>query len=137
MSVENNVINGIINNALMQTHTAFCGKVLSVSGNFAKVQPLNMVKAVGGVAQKQAVIPKVPILQPTYKIKEIRCTGDGCEDCSGKHETEWEYQLNIAAGDTVFCVCAERDITETRKGKFALPVQGRHMLSDAVIVGKF
>jgi len=117
MSIPTNVIQGLINNALMVTHTAFCGKVISVKGNLAKVQPLNMVKAKGGNAQKQAVLTDVPILQPTYKA-------DG-------------YTCNIKAGDTVYCVCAERDITETRKGKFALPVQGRHMLSDAVIVGKF
>lgn len=109
MSVGSNVIQGMIENALMRTHTAFIGQVISVSGRYAKVQPLNMVKAVGGSAQKQAVIPDVPIL---------RHVGD------------------LDKGDTVFCVCAERDITETKKGKFALPVRGRHMLSDAVIVGK-
>lgn len=119
MSATTNYISGLINNALMQTHTAFCGKVLSVSGGFAKVQPLNMVKAKGGNAQKQAVITKVPILEPTYRIKGAA------------------YECNIKAGDTVFCVCAERDITETRKGNYALPASGRHMLSDAVIVGKF
>ena len=119
MSIPTNVIQGMINNALMQTHTAFCGKVISVSGNLAKVQPLNMVKALGGKAQKQAVITNVPILQPTYKAENV------------------SYELNIKAGDTVYCVCAERDITETRKGKFTLPVIGRHMISDAVIVGKF
>lgn len=110
MSAASNVIQQMINNALMQTHTAFCGRVESVSGRLAKVQPLNMVKAVGGKAQKQAVISNVPILQHVGTVKK---------------------------GDTVYCVCAERDITETRKGKFALPVRGRHMLSDAVIVGKF
>lgn len=110
MSAASNFIEGMINNALMNTHTAFCGKVISVSGRFAKVQPLNMVKAKGGKAQKQAVIPSVPILRHVEGVKK---------------------------GDTVFCVCAERDITETRKGKYALPVSGRHMLSDAVIVGKF
>lgn len=110
MSAANDYIQGLINNALMQTHTAFCGKVLEVSGSYAKVQPLNMVKAVGGKAQKQAALTKVPILQHVGELKK---------------------------GDTVYCVCAERDITETRKGKFALPVKGRHMISDAVIVGKF
>lgn len=119
MSNEFNAIKGLINNALMQTHTAFCGKVISVKGGFAKVQPLNMIKAKGGAAQKQAVIDKVPILKPTYRIE-----GE-------------DYECVIKKGDTVFCVCAERDITETRKGNFDLPVQGRHMLSDAVIVGKF
>ena len=119
MSSTSNAIQGMINNALMQTHTAFCGKVIRIDGTTADVQPLNMVKAIGGKAQKQPVIPKVPILQPTYKSKDVN------------------YALNIKVGDTVFCVCAERDITETRKGKFALPVRGRHMISDAVIVGKF
>ena len=110
MSAANNFIQGLINNALMSTHTAFVGKVISVSGSNAKVQPLNMTKEIGGKAQKQPVIPDVPILQHVEKVKK---------------------------GDTVFCVCAERDITEVQKGKFALPSTGRHMLSDAVIVGKF
>lgn len=110
MSEPINVLKGMINNALMQTHTAFCGKVISVSGRTAKVQPLNMVKAVGGSAKKQAVIPDVPILQ---------------------------HVGTVYKGDTVFCMCAERDISETRKGNFAIPVLGRHMLSSAVIVGKF
>ena len=129
MSTGSSVINTMIENALMQTHTAFCGKVISVSGKFAKVQPLNMVKAVGGKSQKQAVITNVPILQPTTRIASIKCGG---EDCDIKYVSD-----TIKAGDTVFCVCAERDITETRKGIFALPVHGRHRLSDAVIVGKF
>ena len=110
MSAGINAIQGMINNALNQTHTAFCGKVISVSGKYAKVQPLNMIKAVGGNAQKQAVITKVPIL---------------------------EHVKDLAKGDTVLCVCCERDITETHKGKFDLPPKGRHMISDAVVVGKF
>ena len=105
-----NVIKGMINNALMETHTAFCGDVIRVNGKTADIRPLNMIRAKGGVAQKQPVIPNVPILQ---------------------------HVTGVTAGDTVFCVCAERDITETRKGRYNLPVKGRHMLSDAVIVGKF
>lgn len=127
MSKTGNVIQTMIDNALMQTHTAFCGKVIRVNGKTADVQPLNMVKAVGGKAQKQAVIPQVPILQPTYKVN-VTYGGSACTET---------YTLDIKAGDTVYCVCAERDITETRKGIFSLPVRGRHMISDAVIVGKF
>ena len=122
-----NSIHGIVNNALMQTHTAFCAKVLSVSGSSARVQPLNMVKAIGGSPKKQAVLDNVPILKPTY-APTVSC--DDCNVSAG-------LALNIKAGDTVYCLCAERDITETKKGKFAVPVQGRHMLSSAVIIGKF
>ena len=116
MSKQIDAIKGMINNALMTTHTAFFAKVLSVSGNSAKVQPLNMIKAIGGEAKKQAIIENVPILQPTY--------------------TSGDFKQNIKAGDTVYCVCAERDITYTKEGKYAVPVKGRHMLSSAVIVGK-
>lgn len=128
MSAPSNAIQGMINNALMNTHTAFCGKVLSVSGDFAKVQPLNMIKNAGETPQKQAVIQQVPILKPTTRIKRVTLDGEECDVI---------MESNIAAGDTVFCVCAERDITETRKGNFDTPVQGRHSLSNAVIVGKF
>lgn len=121
-------IQSAINNALMQTHTGFFAKVLSVNGWEAKIQPLNMVKAVGGKAQKQPAIIKVPILKPTYFASSARCSESECN-------VSLAYE-RIKAGDTVYCVCAERDITETRKGKFALPVKGRHQLSDAVIVGK-
>lgn len=130
MSEMSKAINGMINNALMSTHTAFCGKVISVSEGFAKVQPLNMTKAIGGTAQKQAVITKVPILKPTYATQKIKCSGEDCD-------IDYDYVCTIKAGDTVFCVCAERDITETRKGNYDTPVQGRHDLSNAVIVGKF
>ena len=131
MSKPTNAIQGMINNALMQTHTAFCGKVLSVSGNTAKVQPLNMIKATGGAAQAQSVLPNVPILQPTYKAKVI--------DQYGADVTTHKllYECDIKAGDTVYCVCAESSITNAKSGQMSVPVQGRHMLSDAVIVGKF
>ena len=135
MSNASNVFQGMINNALMQTHTAFCAKVLSVSGGLAKVQPLHMTKAVGGNAQKLPPIPDVPILKPNY-IAEVTYKDSTCETTETKKATV-TYKNDIKAGDIVFCVCAERDITETRKGNFALPVKGRHMLSDAVIVGKF
>lgn len=136
MSAANNAIQGLINNALMQTHTAFCGKVIRVSGDTADVQPLNMVKAIGGKAQKQAVISKVPILKPAC-LPEVKYTDRTGTSTYTDQKASVKYVVDIKAGDTVFCVCAERDITETRKGKFALPVQGRHKLSDAVIVGKF
>ena len=125
MSSSLNAIQGMINNALMQTHTAFCAKVLSVNGSSAKIQPLNMVKAKGGEAKKQAVLNNVPILKPAYV--PVVTSGDSVVN----------VELDIKAGDTVYCLCAERDITQTKNGVYALPVTGRHMLSSAVIIGKF
>lgn len=127
MSVATNVIQNMIDNALMRTHTAFCAKVLSVSGDMAKIQPLNMVKVAGGNAQKQAVITDVPILKPSYKNK-VTYNNSVCQVST---------ECDIKVGDTVFCLCAERDITETRKGNFSVPAKGKHMINDAVIIGKF
>lgn len=109
----------LIEQALLQVHTGFFGKAVSVSGNLASVQPLNMVKAVGGQPKKQAVIPNCPILDSAVKFTSLSPAA----------------VRRVQAGDTVYCVCADRDISETRNGSFATPVQGHHELSGAVIVG--
>lgn len=113
------VINGLIEQALLKVHTGFCARVVSVSGNLASVQPLNMVKAVGGQPQKQAVIPNCPVLESAVKFTGLSPA----------------VARRVQAGDTVYCVCADRDISETRSGAFATPVPGHHSLSGAVVVG--
>ena len=37
--------------------------------------------------------------------------------------------------DIVYCLCAERDITEARRGNFSIPPTRHHELSDAIIIG--
>lgn len=117
--MKGTVFNEMIEQALLQVHTGFCGKVISISGNLATVQPLNMVQAVGGQPQKQAVIPNCPVLESAVKFT-------GLSPASVR---------KVQAGDTVYCVCADRDITETRTGAFATPVLGHHTLSGAVVIG--
>lgn len=41
----------------------------------------------------------------------------------------------IAEGDLVYCLCADRDITESIKGVNSVPTVGHHSLSDSIIVG--
>lgn len=64
-------------------------------------------------------------------------SGSGTVDCSctiekRKHlKKEW-----IKPGDIAFCVCADRDISQTRGGSEALPKPGEHhAIKDAVVVG--
>ena len=122
------IIQMMIEQALLNTHTAFFAKVISVSGNTAKIQPLNMIKAVGGNAQKQAVIQSAPVLQNVRKFKK--------KQIALEEQTITVYEPTpIAAGDIVYCLCAERDSTETKKGKFAVPTYGHHSISDAVVIG--
>ena len=99
----------LVDQKLLSLHTCYLGKVLSVSGNTANVQPLSLIKAVGGIAKRQAPVMNVPIC---------------------KHAVE-----DVVTGAVVVCACMERDISQTRKGLFALPSLRRHSMSDSVIIG--
>ena len=145
------VVNSLIEQALLNTHTGFFGKVMSVKGFTAKVQPLQQYKAVGGTAKKHAVLLSVPILHNVRKWREREITftdedttdGDtnmssvvaAPPDKSHKHKFTVYDPIPIEKGDIVYCVCADREITQTKKGKFALPTLGHHNLTDAVIIG--
>lgn len=127
MSEPSNVITGIIEQKLLNLHTGYFAKVVRTSGNTATIQPLNMIKATGGTAKKQAVLT-VPILRNACKFSTEEITVDGRLITVAKAEP-------IAAGDIVFCLCGERDITETKQGRFAIPPSGHHRISDSVIIG--
>lgn len=111
----------IVNKNMLDLHTAFLGKILSVSDSSAKVQPLGLTKEIGGTAESYAPISSVPITnQARYKFK-----------LKGE-EVKAEQ---IKCGDIVICVCCDRDITEAKRGKSVLPPIGHHTMSDCVIVG--
>lgn len=117
--MKGTIFQDMIEQALLQLHTGFCGKVISIKGNLATVQPLNMVKAIGAQPQKQAVIPNCPVLDSAVKFINLNPAA----------------VRRVQAGDTVFCMCADRDISETRSGAFATPVTGHHSMSGAVVIG--
>lgn len=102
-------IDNIIEQKLLTLHTCYLAKVLSVNGNLAKIQPLSLIKAVNSNPKQQTVISNVPIC---------------------KHTVE-----HVAKGSTVIVACCERDISQTKKGIFALPSLRRHSLSDSVVIG--
>lgn len=112
--------------ALLNMHTAFIGIVVGMNGEKkAKVQPLNLIKQYGEKPTKQAVLTDVPILEHVKHIEIYSTAG---------HDGHVRLKP-IEAGDIVFCVCSDRDISQTRKGKSALPALGHHEIKDAVIVG--
>lgn len=127
MSTASTVINGMIEQKLLNLHTAYFAKVISVSGNKAKIQPLNMIKATGKEAKKQSVIT-VPILENARKFSTKKIKVESTEITIPTVE-------KIEAGDIVYCLCGERDITDTKNGEFAIPPLGHHRLSDSVIIG--
>lgn len=127
MSEASKTINTLIEQKLLSLHTAYFATVISVNGNIAKIQPLNMIKATGSTAKKQAVLT-VPILKNVRKFSTEKIKINDVEITVPKVDT-------IEVGDTVYCLCGERDITETKKGKFAIPPTGHHRISDSIIVG--
>lgn len=119
-------VNNIVNQQLMDTHTNFIGKIVSLNINTAKVQPLTMYKAYGQSAKAASVLVNVPILMPykfVYKVDEET------------KEVKAIVQEELKEGDTVYCGVCERDITEAKKGSLSAPSIGRrHNLSDSVII---
>lgn len=104
-----NYFENLVNQKLLGLHTCYLATVISVSGKTATVQPLALIKAYGENAKKQAIIENIPI---------------------AKHAVE-----DTTAGATVICACMERDITQTKIGRFALPSLRHHSLSDSIIIG--
>lgn len=110
-----NFFNNLVEQKLLTTHTCYLGKITRVNGSYADVQPLSLIKAVSDAnGKKQALVPNVPISQTV-----LRVLADG----------------ESLVGAIVIVMCAERDITQTRKGNFALPSLRRHSLSDSIIIG--
>lgn len=114
-------IKNIVEEESKKIHVAFLAKILSVSGNKAKIQPLGLIKDYGGAAKKQAPLTGIHIARSArYKISSNK---DG------------EAVLTaIAKGDTVLCVCCDRNIDSALKGENSLPPVGYHNQSDCVIV---
>ncbi len=141
------IINDLIDEKLLALNTAFLAKVISVSGNSAKIQPLNRVKQYGGAAKTQAVLTDVPILHNAkYKLKPVDV--EYVESISTTHSAGYVSSVTahkktlktyeregISKGDIVFCVCSDRDSTEAKRGNISTPPVGHHNQSDAFIVG--
>ncbi|MFR4538152.1 MAG: Gp138 family membrane-puncturing spike protein [Anaerotignaceae bacterium] len=125
-SVFKRTINSMINQRIMDTHTNFIAKIVSIDINKMTIQPLSMYKVYGAKAQNMSVLTDVPVLCP-YKYVYI------VDKPTKKVESIEVEELKI--GDTVYCGVCERDITESKNGNIALTSTGRHHnLSDSVVI---
>lgn len=141
------VFDNMIEEKLLNLHTAFIGKVISVqSPSLCSVQPLDKIKAYGQAAKSQKLISKVPVLNHVRHYTLVKqslsvsdtYTGGGSispnphppQDNVGHLKVE-----PIKPGDLVLCVCAERDISSSSKGMSTTPPVGHHQIANAVVVG--
>ena len=151
------IFDNMIESKLLSLHTAFVAKIVSVQGeDMCSVQPLSRIKAVGKDAQDRAIITNVPILNHVrhYSLEkqDINVTVTAIDSLKKPCEVSVVVTPNphpseknighlkvepLKAGDIVFCVCADRNIAETRGGSLATPPQGHHSINDAVVVGLF
>lgn len=124
----------IIEKKLLDMHCGYIGKVVWTDGVTATVQPLGLIKEAGGAAAKaHAVVSDVPVAC-RYKITAKTITYS-VDNAGNTRSQTVAVPTQIEKGDLVACLCADRDITEARRGNNELPVVGRHSISDSIIVG--
>lgn len=125
-------VDNLVEKKLMDLHCGYIARVIQTDGRTATVQPLGLMKNAGSAAQAQAVVADVPVAC-LYKLSAKTIT---YTDASGGSVSQTvAVPSPLAKGDLVACLCADRDITEARRGNNDLPVAGRHNISDSIIVG--
>lgn len=118
-------VNSMINQRLLDTHTSFLARVISIELNKMTVRPLFAYKAYGGKAAAASVINAVPVLFP---FKYVYYVDEETEELI-KIEQE-----KVREGDTVYCGVCDRDITEAKKGADFQTSPRHHDLSDSIVV---
>lgn len=120
---------------LMDMHCAYIGKVLSYSKSkgTAKIQPLGLIKYPGD--EKPAVQPVVDNVPVLCGCKILEHFDAIVKNASGA-EVKKRIVLgrDIRAGDTVACICADRNISAAVRGRNELPPAGQHSISDSIVV---
>ena len=110
------IFNDMIEDKLLNIRTAYIGKVLSFNGTTATI--------VSDVPVVQSARFKFSTEERTCRIGEV-----------GTEQRTHVVLTPLAKGDLVFCVCADRDITEARRGNIATPPVGHHSITDSIVVG--
>ncbi len=120
----------IINEKIINLHTAFLGKVISINNKTARVVPLTYSKNISGVLKEQTpVSARIP---QNIKVKRKDITYRVSDNTS--ETTTVIVPDELVVGDIVFCGVSERDITsENIMGKTIEPTR-HHDINDAVVL---
>lgn len=102
------VTNSILEQKLLRLRTCYIAKVVDTDGIVAKIQPLNITKYSDGTESIPNQLSNVPV------IKSAR---------------------DLAIGDLVVCICADRNISSAKRGRMEVPPKGRHSISDSIVIG--
>lgn len=119
-----------IKEAVLQIHTAYLGKVLSISGNTARIQPLTKYKALQGQSKEQSTT--TAIIPPNIKFKTEEITYLVSETSSRTKTVV--VPASLAVGDIVYVGVCDRDITYAKKGVISEATHRHHDINDGVIL---
>ena len=120
------VMNRLFTQHGSEIHTAFPARVLSRSGDTARIQPLFQYNGA-----PQAPLEGGPIPRSVRKFEEVTETVEGTA-------THWTRAKPPESGDIVYCVVAEQTLGSAWKGGSTDRVgELHHQLGDAVIVAIF
>lgn len=120
----------LINEKIINLHTAFLGKVISINNKTARVVPLTYSKNISGVLKEQTpVSARIP---QNIKVKRKDITYRVSDNTS--ETTTVIVPDELVVGDIVFCGVSERDITsENIMGKTIEPTR-HHDINDSVVL---
>ena len=120
----------LINEKIINLHTAFIGKVIGVNDNTARIVPLTYSKNIGGTLKEQTpVSARIP---QNIKVKRKDITYRVSDNTS--ETTTVIVPDELVVGDIVFCGVSERDITsENIIGKTIEPTR-HHDINDSVVL---
>lgn len=120
----------IINEKIINLHTAFLGKVIGINNKTARVVPLTYSKNISGVLKEQTpVSARIP---QNIKVKRKDIMYRVSDNTS--ETTTVIVPDELVVGDIVFCGVSERDITsENIMGKTIEPTR-HHDINDAVVL---
>jgi hypothetical protein len=119
-----------VNSKIKNINTAYLGKVLSVSGNTARLQPLNMHKAVGGKAKEQKTT--TALIPPNIKFRAETITYMTSATTSDTKTVL--IPENLAVGDIVYVGICDRDISNAQNGEIREATARHHNINDGVIL---
>lgn len=134
-----NYTESLINGKIINIHTAFIAKVMSVKADRAMVLPLTYSKKANGNYIEPAMISAYIPKNIKHKETQITYLTNVSYSESGGINTAKETATiivpdSIVVGDIVFCGVSERDISsENLSGNIAKPTR-HHDINDSVIL---
>lgn len=120
----------LVDQKILNVHTAFLAKVISVKGKSARLQPLSMYKAVGGTAQQPSVVTAVVPENIKYKREDITYQISAAQN----RTTTVLVPDELKTGDIVYVGVCERDISYAQNGIIAEATNRHHSVNDSVIL---